>query len=53
MEDDDGARASETLVNIYQTARRNNPEDSHLHKFKMLGCKRTGQENISVKVKLF
>jgi hypothetical protein len=26
----DAARTSETLVNFYQTARRNNPEDSHL-----------------------
>jgi hypothetical protein len=24
------ARTSETLVNFYQTTRRNNPEDSHL-----------------------
>jgi hypothetical protein len=25
------ARTSETLVNFYQTTRRYNPEDSHLH----------------------
>jgi hypothetical protein len=25
------AGTSETLVNFYQTTRRNNPEDSHLH----------------------
>jgi hypothetical protein len=25
------ARTSETLVNFYQTKRRYNPEDSHLH----------------------
>jgi hypothetical protein len=25
------ARASETSINFYQTTRRNNPEDSHLH----------------------
>jgi hypothetical protein len=25
------ASTSETLVNFYQTTRRNNPEDSHLH----------------------
>jgi hypothetical protein len=25
------ARSSETLVNFYQTTRRYNPEDSHLH----------------------
>jgi hypothetical protein len=25
------ARNTETLVNFYQTTRRNNPEDSHLH----------------------
>jgi hypothetical protein len=27
----EAARTSETLVNFYQTARRYNPEDSHLH----------------------
>jgi hypothetical protein len=27
----EAARASETLVNIYQTTWRYNPEDSHLH----------------------
>jgi hypothetical protein len=26
----EAARASETLVNFYQTTRRYNPEDSHL-----------------------
>jgi hypothetical protein len=26
----EAARTSETLVNFYQTTRRNNPEDSHL-----------------------
>jgi hypothetical protein len=26
-----GASTSETLVNLYQAARRYNPEDSHLH----------------------
>jgi hypothetical protein len=25
------ARTSDTSVNVYQTTRRNNPEDSHLH----------------------
>jgi hypothetical protein len=25
------ASTSETSVNVYQTTRRNNPEDSHLH----------------------
>jgi hypothetical protein len=31
----EAARTSETLVNFYQTTRRNNPEDSHLrtHRF--------------------
>jgi hypothetical protein len=29
----EAARTSETLVNFYQTTRRNNPEDSHLRKF--------------------
>jgi hypothetical protein len=27
----EAARISETSVNFYQTTRRNNPEDSHLH----------------------
>jgi hypothetical protein len=27
----EAASISETLVNFYQTTRRNNPEDSHLH----------------------
>jgi hypothetical protein len=27
----EAARATETSVNFYQTTRRNNPEDSHLH----------------------
>jgi hypothetical protein len=27
----EGARTSETLVNFYQTTRRYNPQDSHLH----------------------
>jgi 16S rRNA C1402 (ribose-2'-O) methylase RsmI len=27
----EAARTSETLVNFYQTRRRYNPEDSHLH----------------------
>jgi hypothetical protein len=27
----EAARTSETLVNYYQTTRRYNPEDSHLH----------------------
>jgi hypothetical protein len=27
----EAASTSETPVNFYQTARRNNPEDSHLH----------------------
>jgi hypothetical protein len=27
----EAASTSETLVNFYQTTRRNNPEDSHLH----------------------
>jgi hypothetical protein len=27
----EAARTSETLVNFYQTTRRNNPEDSHFH----------------------
>jgi hypothetical protein len=27
----EAARTSERLVKIYQTTRRNNPEDSHLH----------------------
>jgi hypothetical protein len=27
----EAARTSETLVNFYQTTRRYNPEDSHLH----------------------
>jgi hypothetical protein len=26
----EAARTSETLINFYQTTRRNNPEDSHL-----------------------
>jgi hypothetical protein len=29
--DETSARTSETLVNFYQTTRRYNPEDSHLH----------------------
>jgi hypothetical protein len=27
----EAASTSETLINFYQTTRRNNPEDSHLH----------------------
>jgi hypothetical protein len=27
----EAARTSETLVNVYQTTRRYNPDDSHLH----------------------
>jgi hypothetical protein len=27
----EAASASETSVNFYQTTRRNNPEDNHLH----------------------
>jgi hypothetical protein len=27
----EAARTSETLVNFYQTTRRYNPEDSHIH----------------------
>jgi hypothetical protein len=27
----EAAIISETLINFYQTTRRNNPEDSHLH----------------------
>jgi hypothetical protein len=27
----EAARSSETLVNFYQTTRRYNPEDSHIH----------------------
>jgi hypothetical protein len=27
----EAANTSETSVNFYQTTRRNNPEDSHLH----------------------
>jgi hypothetical protein len=29
----EAARTSEALVNFYQTTRRYNPEDSHLHAF--------------------
>jgi hypothetical protein len=28
----EAANASETSVNFYQTSRRNNPEDGHLHR---------------------
>jgi hypothetical protein len=31
----EAARTSETLVNFYQTTRRYNPEDSHLHYLKL------------------
>jgi hypothetical protein len=31
------ARISETLVNFYQTTRRYNPEDSHLHRITFPG----------------
>jgi hypothetical protein len=31
----EAASTSETLVNFYQTARRYNPEDSHLHTEKL------------------
>jgi hypothetical protein len=27
----EAANTSETSINVYQTTRRNNPEDSHLH----------------------
>jgi hypothetical protein len=30
-QDDESATTSETSVNLYQTTRCNNPEDSHLH----------------------
>jgi hypothetical protein len=29
--EDGGSKTSEMSVNFYQTTRRNNPEDSHLH----------------------
>jgi hypothetical protein len=32
----EAARTSETLVNLYQTTRRYNPEDSHLHVYNCL-----------------
>jgi hypothetical protein len=31
----EAARTSETLVNFYQTTRRYNPEDSHLHRLRV------------------
>jgi hypothetical protein len=34
----EAARPSETLVNFYQTTRRYNPEDSHLHIFLCPKC---------------
>jgi hypothetical protein len=39
----EAASTSETSVNIYQTTRRNNPEDSHLHDRIMLN---TEQERL-------
>jgi hypothetical protein len=33
------ARTSETLVNFYQTTRRCNPEDSHLHTHRLENLK--------------
>jgi hypothetical protein len=34
----EAARTSETLVNFYQTTRRYNPEDSHLHFVILIGA---------------
>jgi hypothetical protein len=35
----EAARTSETLVNFYQTTRRYNPEDSHLHTHRLENLK--------------
>jgi hypothetical protein len=39
----EAARTSETLVNFYQTTRRYNPEDSHLHGVETLGSINGGE----------
>jgi hypothetical protein len=36
----EAASTSETSVNFYQTTRRNNPEDSHLHDHTFEGKKK-------------
>jgi hypothetical protein len=48
------ASTSETSVNVCQTTRRNNPEDSHLHGTKMyntLPALLCGDENWKLKAK--
>jgi hypothetical protein len=53
----EASRTSETLVNFYQTARRYNPEDSHIRKsegYKPLGRHRNtpiSEENMDLKKK--
>jgi hypothetical protein len=40
----EAARTSETLVNVYQTTRRYNPEDSHLRTHRSENLKSYGSE---------
>jgi hypothetical protein len=42
----EAANTSETSVNFYQTTRRNNPEDSHLHTRRRENQKSHSTENM-------
>jgi hypothetical protein len=46
----EAASISETLVNFYQTTRRNNPQDSHLPKFVYFAEEITGTKATTSKV---
>jgi hypothetical protein len=45
----EAARTSETLVNFYQTTRRCNPEDSHLHTNRRENLKSYEEETDSIR----
>jgi hypothetical protein len=44
----EAARTSETSLNFYQTTRRYNPEDSHLHTRRRENLKSNGNEPYSI-----
>jgi hypothetical protein len=49
----EAASTSETLVNFYQTTRRNNPEDSYLHVYCcLLGCDADNYQRFGVKYRV-
>jgi hypothetical protein len=49
----EAARTSETLVNFYQTTRRYNPEDSHLHTHRRENLKSYVKRSVSIHVQFF